>query len=83
MNENQIDRYLLNQMTPDEKEAFETELTKNDALANEVSRQREVIKDIEGIGRLELKSKLKEIHTELYSTETNTQKINERRLLSI
>ncbi len=68
MNENQIDRYLLNQMTPEERSAFETRLENDQSLTQEVSIQREVLEDIEGIGRIELKSKLKQIHQDLYSS---------------
>jgi len=79
MNENQIDRYLLNQMTPEERKAFEARMESDQSLAQEVNIQREVLKDIEGIGRIELKSKLKQIHQDLYSNSAQP-KSNVRRL---
>ncbi len=66
MNETQIDRYLLNLLTPKEKEAFEAQLKTNKILAREVTQHRELLEDIEEIGRIELKSKLKEIHKDFY-----------------
>jgi len=65
MNENLIDRYLLNLLSPEEKIAFEAQLKKDKTLSQEVNEHRELLDDIEGIGRLELKSKLKGIHKEL------------------
>lgn len=65
MSENQIDRYLLDLLSPDEREDFETRLKNDDALKNEVNQQRDLIQDVEAIGRLELKSKLQELHKEL------------------
>lgn len=75
MNENLIDRYLLNILSPEEKKAFELRLENEKALVEELNQQRKIINEIEGFGRIELKSKLKEIHNEvsINSSKPNTK----------
>ena len=73
MNENLIERYLLNLLSEEEKQSFEKRLKTDKTLAQEVFLQKEIIEDIEGIGRLELKSQLKNIHTELYPKKSETK----------
>lgn len=80
MNENLIDRYLLNLLTQEEKQAFEAQLDNDAALKAEMLKQKEVIENIEGIGRLELKSELQEIHKKL-NPDTNKSTPITRRLL--
>jgi tetratricopeptide (TPR) repeat protein len=75
MNENQIDRYLLNLLNQEEKEAFEKELEINPALAKEVEQQKSILEDIEGMGRIEMKAKLQKIHKELYGNDHNQKSI--------
>jgi len=68
MNESNIDRYLLNLLTSEEKIQFEKRLTENQEFARDFAIQKQVIEDIEGMGRLDLKARLKEIHTEVIET---------------
>lgn len=79
MNENLIDRYLLNLLNQEEKRAFEEKLKSDKALFNEMSQHKELIDDIEGIGRLEMKEKLQNIHNQLYPKTPNSTQ-NLRRL---
>lgn len=65
MNENLIDRYLLNLLSEEEKKTFEARLKKDETLVEELNQQRTLIEDIEGIGRIKLKEKLKDIHNEV------------------
>jgi hypothetical protein len=65
MNEHQIDNYLLNLLSPEEKKAFESQLESDDSLREKVMLQQTAMKSIEGLGRIELKSKLQQIHQEV------------------
>ena len=81
MNENLIERYLLNLLSEDEKQSFEERLKTDKTLAQEVSTQKEIIENVEGIGRLELKSQLKTIHSQLYPKQSSSKGITSRFIL--
>jgi len=80
MNENLIDRYLLNLLTPEEKLSFKAQLEVDPSLKEEMLKQKEIIENIEGIGRLELKSELQKIHKKL-NLDSNKSNPNIRRFL--
>lgn len=69
MNEKLIDLYLLNLLSPEEKASFEQRLEKDESLKKEFLIQKEAIDNIEGFGRMELKSKLKKIHDKEFKNE--------------
>ena len=66
MNEQKIDKYLMDLLSVEERALFEEEMRQNESLMKEVELQRDALKSIEGLGRANLKSKLQDIHTELY-----------------
>ncbi|MDF1695530.1 MAG: tetratricopeptide repeat protein [Saprospiraceae bacterium] len=76
MNDNIIDLYLLDLLPEEEKASFETQLQNDEALRSEVIIQREALRDIEGIGRIELKSKLQSIHQEIKQDSTPASSSN-------
>jgi tetratricopeptide (TPR) repeat protein len=59
--EDKIDRYLRKEMEPEEQEAFEDVLNKDEALQLEVSLQRDAISGINLFGAESLKKQLQEI----------------------
>lgn len=76
MNENLIDQYLLNNLSREERIAFELQLTKDKGLANEFNLQKNVLSDIEGLGRIDLKNKLQRMHSELnFDTQKHPTKV--------
>ena len=81
MNENRIDQYLLNLLSPEEKSSFEKQLQEDENLMKEFLLHKETFETIEGIGRVELKSRLKKIHSEEVENQ-NGESSNIRSLIS-
>ncbi|MFK8105266.1 MAG: tol-pal system YbgF family protein [Saprospiraceae bacterium] len=65
---NRIDDYLLNRLNKTEEQAFEIEMSKNQALATAVQQQQKIIEGIESYGRDAFKTYLKEIHQDVIET---------------
>ena len=62
---NKIDDYLLNRLNETEQQAFQKEMSKNQALATAVQHQQKIIEGVESFGRDSFKTYLKEIHQDL------------------
>ncbi|MFK8009418.1 MAG: tetratricopeptide repeat protein [Saprospiraceae bacterium] len=68
---NQIDDFILNKLSPQEKEDFRQQLLKNAELAQEV-RKRELVRDgLEALGNQKMKDRIKVVRKEMLDQEKN------------
>jgi len=64
--ESKIDDYLLNRLTIKDMNSFEEQIINDKALRQKTEAQKEIIDGIESYGKIELKKKLKKIHSEIF-----------------
>jgi len=74
----QIDRYLDGVMGPDEKERFENEIKKNDALRAEIELQKKIARAIGDKEILSLESQLDKIYHENYRSVSRLIRVTPR-----
>jgi tetratricopeptide (TPR) repeat protein len=72
--QDQMDRFLLNRMTPEERYAFEATLRENKALQEEVRVQQNLVDAIEKLGDYRLKTQLEGVYQEVILQENQRMK---------